>query len=303
MKNCKPPPIKIRTVTEIVNSKEKLKRDYDLADFDAKNLNSLESYNTLKIKLILVKYMAMLNTLKLTQPLLTTFRDRNAQREIVTIVLASMGFVHNRVNPLVNNFDNRMEFVIIENRDHTIPGEPIIFRQTDNGDLMCLIDRVSIMKMLERQFDTDMCVDNIIKEKNKIKIMKAFTSVGTKKRSHNNYDDYDDDDDINGQNKFAADIRLSESETTRYLTLLFVIEHAYCHYCIIKNYGIYNYIQSMIDHKLFASKCRPTMNMSFDNLLLSKLKFCIEDSDNNATNKLLNYNGKSCGGGGILSYN
>ncbi|QWO71539.1 ODV-e27 [Orgyia pseudotsugata single capsid nuclopolyhedrovirus] len=263
---CQAPP-KLRTVTEIITSKDKLKRDYDLTEFDAKNLNSSESYNTLKIKLVLAKYMAMLNTLKLTQPLLTIFRDRNAQREINTIILASLGFVHNRVNPLVNNFDGRMEFVILENRENIIPGEPILFRKNENDDMVCIIDRVSIMKMLERQFDVEMCVENVVKENNKFKMMKAFTSAGTKRKTYEN--DYAADNDI----------KLSESEGTRYLALLFIIEHAYCHYCIFINYGIVNYVQSLIDHKLFASKCRPTMSASYDNLLLSKFKFSIEESD------------------------
>ncbi|ABY65736.1 occlusion-derived virus envelope protein 27 [Orgyia leucostigma nucleopolyhedrovirus] len=261
---------KLRTVTEIITSKDKLKRDYDLTEFDAKNLNSSESYNTLKIKLVLAKYMAMLNTLKLTQPLLTIFRDRNAQREINTIVLASLGFVHNRVNPLVNNFDGRMEFVILENRENIIPGEPILFRQNENDDMVCVIDRVSIMKMLERQFDAEMCMDEMVKENNKIKMMKAFTSAGTKRKQLQGY-----------ENDYAADndIKLSEIEGTRYLNLLFIIEHAYCHYCIFKNYGAIGYVKSLIDHKLFASKCRPTMSASYDNLLLSKFKFSVEESD------------------------
>ncbi|AGR56764.1 odv-e27 [Hemileuca sp. nucleopolyhedrovirus] len=292
---------KIRTVTEIIHGKDKLKRDYDLSDFDAKNLNSLQSYNALQIKIVLCHYMATLNTLNLTQPLLTIFRDRNAQREIVTVILASIGFVHNRVNPFINNFDNRMEFVIIENREDIIPGEPILFRQNENDDMVCLIDRVSIMKMLERQFDTEMCINDLAKEKNKIKVMRAFTSAGRKRRrsssgqpdGRNPWRNYYSDDFGNGGGDDR--IKLSEADATRYLTLLFIVEHAYCHYCIFKNYGIHSYIESMSDHTLFASKCRPTMNTSFNNLLLSKFKFSIEESDSlklNSTKKfvgIINY--------------
>lgn len=268
MKRLKCSNPKIRTVTQVVSSNEKLGKDYDLTDFDAKNRNSLESYNALKIKLVLVKYMAMLNTLKLTQPLLTIFRDKTAQHEIVTIILASLGFVHNRVNPMVNNFDNKMEFVVVENRQDVIPGEPIVFRQNENDEIVCMIDRLSIMRMLERQFDTDVSVTSIMREQNKVKLMKAFSSAGTKRRCS---------DASNNDSSLALDIRLTETDCTRYVTLLFIVEHAYCHYVIFKNDGAINYIQSLTNHQLFASKCRPTFNMTFNNLLLSKIKFNIED--------------------------
>ncbi|AHH82607.1 ODV-EC27 [Buzura suppressaria nucleopolyhedrovirus] len=288
MKRLKCAP-KMRTVTEIIDGKDKLTRDYDLTEFDAKNINSKEDFNVLHTKMIIVKYMAMLNTLKLTQPLLTIFRDANAQREIVTVVLASLGFVHNRVHVMVNNFDSRMEFVVLENRENIIPGEPIVFTQNENDDFVCIIDRLSIMKMLERQFDTDMCMDRMFKEKNQIKMMKAFNNSGRKKKRLSS--------DYNGPD--YGDIKLSEIEVTRYLTMLFIIEHAYCHYYIFKNYGAFNYFQSIIDHKMFVNKCKPTSNMSFENLLLSKIKFTIEETDA--------YKLGSSGGNksslGILSYN
>lgn len=283
---CQSP--KIRTVTEVINSNEKLTKEYDLTEFDAKNLNSLESYDTLKIKLVLVKYMAMLNMLKLTQPLLTTFRDRTAHKEIVTIVIASLGFVHNRVNPLINNFNTKMEFVVVESRQDVIPGEPILFRQNDNDEMVCIIDRLSIVRMLERQFDTDMNVNTLIKEQNKLQLLKAFSSAGTKRR-RSDVDDFDD------ESKLGYDFSLSEAECTRYLTLLFVIEHAYCHYVIFKNDGVYNYLTSLTDHTLFASKCRPTMNMAFGNLLLSKIKFSLEECD---SSRILNNKNV----GGILGF-
>ncbi|AAZ67383.1 orf13 [Trichoplusia ni single nucleopolyhedrovirus] len=269
---------KVRTVTEIINSDDKLQKEYDLTEFDVKNLNSLESYDTLKIKLVIVKYMAMLNTLQLTQPLLTIFRDRNATREIVTVVLASLGFVHNRVNPLVNNFNRKMEFIIVESKNLTIPGEPILFRHNENEDIVCIIDRVSIVKMLEKQFDTDMNVSNIIQEHQKLKLIKSFTSV--KKRK--SFDDQD--------NSFY--IKLNEIEATQYTTLLFIMEHAYGHYYILKNYGIYNYTQSLLDHTIFTQKYKPSLNVNFANLLLSKFKFTVEESEGNRS--------KSCSGNSNL---
>lgn len=267
---------KIRTVTEIINGNEKLQKDYDLAEFDAKNLNSLESYDTLKIKLVIVKYMAMLNTLQLTQPLLTIFRDRNATRDIVSIVVASLGFIHNRVHPLVTNFDNKMEFVVTDRHDVVIPGEPLMFRLNDREEIVCTIDRLSIVKMLERQFDTDMSVGSILKEKQKVKLMKTFAPA-RKRRS-------DDQEAL---------IKITETETTQYVTLLFIMEHAYGHYSILKNYGIFNYSESLLDHSVFANKCKPTLNSNYSNMLLSKFKFRVEDSEKSSNKNNL----------GILSYN
>ncbi|AAZ38315.1 ODV-EC27 [Agrotis segetum nucleopolyhedrovirus A] len=267
---------KIRTVTEIINGNEKIHKDYDLAEFDAKNLNSLESYDTLKIKLVIVKYMAMLNTLQLTQPLLTIFRDRNATRDIVSIVVASLGFIHNRVHPLVTNFDNKMEFVVTDRPDVVIPGEPLMFRLNDREEIVCSIDRLSIVKMLERQFDTEMSVGNILKEKQKVKLMKTF-APSRKRKS-------DDQEAL---------IKISEMETTQYVTLLFIMEHAYGHYSILKNYGIFNYSESLLDHTVFANKCKPTLNSNYSNLLLSKFKFRVEDYEKSSNKNNL----------GILSYN
>ncbi|QEI03569.1 ODV-EC27 [Spodoptera cosmioides nucleopolyhedrovirus] len=269
---------KIRTVTEIINGNEKLQKEYDLAEFDAKNLNSLESYDTLKIKLVIVKYMAMLNTLRLTQPLLTIFRDRSATRDIVAIVVASLGFIHNRVHPLVTNFDNKMEFVVTDRPDLVIPGEPILFRLNERDEIVCTIDRLSIVKMLERHFDTDMNVCTNFKEKQKVNLMKTF-APSRKRRSEDNHESY---------------IKISEMETTQYVCLLFIMEHAYGHYSILKNYGIFNYSESLLDHTLFANKCKPTLNSNYSNMLLSKFKFRVEDGDKNSSNKNTL---------GILSYN
>ncbi|AKN80555.1 ODV-E27 [Perigonia lusca single nucleopolyhedrovirus] len=271
---CHSQPAKIRTVTEIINSQQKLSKTYDMAEFDAKNLNSLESYNSLKIKLVVAKYMAMLNTLKLTQPLLTIFRDKTAQREIVTIILASLGFVHNRVNPLVNNFDNRIEFIIIESKEDIFPGEPIVFRENENDDIVCIIDRISIVRMLERHFDTNMCMDSMMEQEKKLQMMKAFSSSGIKRRRNNH-----GDDDFDKTEAPMYDIQLSETECTRYLIMLLIVEHAYCHYVIFKNHGPNNYFESLVNHMLFTRICKSTLNMSFDNLLLSKFKFHLEECD------------------------
>lgn len=268
---------KIRTVTEIINGNEKLQKEYDLAEFDAKNLNSLESYDTLKIKLVIVKYMAMLNTLRLTQPLLTIFRDRSATRDIVAIVVASLGFIHNRVHPLVTNFDNKMEFVVTDRPDLVIPGEPILFRLNERDEIVCTIDRLSIVKMLERHFDTDMNVCANVKEKQKVNLMKTFAPL-RKRKSENDAESY---------------IKISEMETTQYVCLLFIMEHAYGHYSILKNYGIFNYSESLLDHTLFANKCKPTLNSNYSNMLLSKFKFRVEDGDKTSNKNTL----------GILSYN
>ncbi|ACI28857.1 agip156 [Agrotis ipsilon multiple nucleopolyhedrovirus] len=267
---------KIRTVTEIINGNEKLQKDYDLAEFDAKNLNSLESYDTLKINLVIVKYMAMLNTLQLTQPLLTIFRDRNATRDIASIVVASLGFIHNRVHPLVTNFDNKMEFVVTDRPDLVIPGEPIMFRLNDREEIVTTIDRLSIVKMLERHFDTDINVGSIVKEKQKVKLMKTFAP--TRKRKSDDYE---------------APIKITETEFTQYTTLLFIMEHAYGHYVILKNYGIFNYTESLLDHTVFANKCKPTLNSNYSNMLLSKFKFRVEDTEKSSNKTSL----------GILSYN
>ncbi|ABM45849.1 ODV-EC27 [Spodoptera frugiperda multiple nucleopolyhedrovirus] len=268
---------KIRTVTEIINGNEKLQKDYDLAEFDAKNLNSLESYDTLKIKLVIVKYMAMLNTLQLTQPLLTIFRDRSATRDIAAIVVASLGFIHNRVHPLVTNFDNRMEFVVTDRPDLVIPGEPIMFRLNDRDEIVCTIDRISIVKMLERNFDTHMNVTTNVKEKQKVNLMKTFAPPRKRKSDEDEQESY---------------IKISEVETTQYLCLLFIMEHAYGHYSILKNYGIYNYSESLLDHTLFANKCKPTLNSNYSNMLLSKFKFRVEDGEKSSNKTAL----------GILSY-
>ncbi|QHB21670.1 ODV-ec27 [Artaxa digramma nucleopolyhedrovirus] len=288
---------KIRTVTEIINGKDKLKRDYDMTEFDAKNLNSLESYNNLQIKLILVKYIAMLSTLNLTQPLLTIFKERNMKSEINTIILASLGFSHNRVNPIINNFDNRIEFEIVEDPQHTIPGEPILFMQNENDDIVCYIDRVSIAKTIDRQFDVDICVDTLVEEHKKIKIMKAFTKSGRKRTRQNSSETMVVFDEYYNYNNPSA-IAINETIATQYLNLLFIVEHAYCHYCILKNYGIYSYIRSMVDHTMFSNKYKPTNSVALENLLLSKFRFTVEEFDKinvNTTNaknsvKMLSYN-------------
>ncbi|AGA16291.1 odv-ec27 protein [Thysanoplusia orichalcea nucleopolyhedrovirus] len=262
---------KIRTVTEIVNSNEKVQKTYELAEFDLKNLSSLESYETLKIKLALSKYMAMLSTLEMTQPLLEIFRNKADTRQIAAVVFSTLAFIHNRFHPLVTNFTNKMEFVVTETNDTSIPGEPILFTENE-GVLLCSVDRVSIVKMLSREFDTDTLV-NFESDNCNVRIAKTFGAT-KRKNAPPRTDDYERSHDMD-----LSDFSITEIETTQYLTLLLTVEHAYLHYYIFKNYGVFEYCKSLTDHSLFTNKLRSTMSTKTSNLLLSKFKFTIEDFD------------------------
>lgn len=257
---------KIRTVTEIVNGQDKLTKDYELDELNEKNLNSLVSYDNLGTKIVIAKYMAMLNMLQLTQPLVATFRDRNAVREVVSIVHSSIGFVHNRVNPLIKHFD-RMEYIITHDTKYSVPGEPLFFAtspSSDDNTIRCYIDRPTIVRALEKEVDTTISVYEIDGSRSKQnKLANAFRSNMKRKR------DYED---------ASPDIQLSELETTQYLTLLLMVEHAYIHYNVLHNYDVHNYTRSLSDHSIFAQKAA-NLHTIFNNLLLSKFKFTIEDFD------------------------
>ncbi|AKN80954.1 ODV-E27 [Lonomia obliqua multiple nucleopolyhedrovirus] len=271
---------KIRTVTEIIDNSEKIQKTYDLTEFDVKNLNSLESFERIKIKLVLAKYMAMLNTLELTQPILEIFRNKADTRQIAAVILSTLGFIHNRFNPLVKNFNNKMEFVITETNDTSIPGEPILFTE-NNGVILCSVDRLSIVKMLSREFDIELSIQYSDKDNNNIRIAKtlgnsdnALQRKSVQRQDHqNSISDYD--------------FNITENEVTQYLTLLLIMEHAYLHYYIFKNYGIYEYGKSLVDHSMFINKLRSTMNTKTFNLLLSKFKFSVEDFDKINSNSVL----------------
>lgn len=265
---------KVRTVTEIVNSDEKIQKTYELAEFDLKNLSSLESYETLKIKLALSKYMAMLSTLEMTQPLLEIFRNKADTRQIAAVVFSTLAFIHNRFHPLVTNFTNKMEFVVTETNDTSIPGEPILFTENE-GVLLCSVDRPSIVKMLSREFDTEALV-NFENDNCNVRIAKTFNA--SKRKNTTRSDDYES----NKQPDYdmdLSDFSITEVEATQYLTLLLIVEHAYLHYYIFKNYGVFEYCKSLTDHSLFTNKLRSTMSTKTSNLLLSKFKFTIEDFD------------------------
>ncbi|AGR57050.1 ODV-E27 [Choristoneura rosaceana nucleopolyhedrovirus] len=272
---------KVRTVTEIVPCNVKIPKTYDLAEFDLKNLSSLESFETTKVKLVLSKYMAMVNTLEMTQSLLEVFRNKNDTRQIVAVVLATMGFVHNRFNPLVTHFNNKMEFVMTETADTGIPGEPILFTEND-GVLLCAVDRPSIVKMLSREFDVDAVVDPKTHDHG-LRIAKTLVSNNRKRRTSD-----DDNEFIKRPKTFneysqcmdaLSDFSITETEATQYLTLLLIVEHAYLHYYIFKNYGAVEYSKSLLDHSLFVNKLRSSMNAKAYNLLLSKFRFAIEEFD------------------------
>nr|AXE72200.1 occlusion-derived virus envelope/capsid protein [Anticarsia gemmatalis multiple nucleopolyhedrovirus] len=273
---------KVRTVTEIVHNDAKLPRTYDLAEFDLKNLSSLESFETTKIKLVLSKYMAMINTLEMTQPLLEVFRNKADTRQIVAVILATMGFVHNRFNPLVTHFNNKMEFVMTETPETSIPGEPILFTEND-GVLMCAVDRPSIVKMLSREFDVDATVDMKAPDHG-LRIAKTLAASKRKRRTSDD-DDYEfiqrpkTFDEYNKCLDALSDFNITETEATQYLTLLLIVEHAYLHYYIYKNYGVVEYSKSLLDHSLFVNKLRSSMSTKAFNLLLSKFRFGIEEFD------------------------
>ncbi|AAQ91685.1 occlusion-derived virus envelope/capsid protein [Choristoneura fumiferana DEF multiple nucleopolyhedrovirus] len=273
---------KVRTVTEIVHNDAKLPRTYDLAEFDLKNLSSLESFETTKIKLVLSKYMAMINTLEMTQPLLEVFRNRADTRQIVAVILATMGFVHNRFNPLVTHFNNKMEFVMTETAETSIPGEPILFTEND-GVLMCAVDRPSIVKMLSREFDVNATVDMKAPDHG-LRIAKTLAASKRKRRTSDD-DDYEfiqrpkTFDEYNKCMDALSDFNITETEATQYLTLLLIVEHAYLHYYIYKNYGVVEYSKSLLTISLFVNKLRSSMSTKAFNLLLSKFRFGIEEFD------------------------
>ncbi|AOT85483.1 odv-ec27 [Cyclophragma undans nucleopolyhedrovirus] len=304
---------KIRTVTEIINKDEKIQKNYDLSEFDVKNLNSLESYEDLKIKLVIVKYIAMINTLQLTQPLLEVFKNKADTQQIAAVILSTLGFIHNRFNPLVTHFNNKMEFVITETNDTSIPGEPILFTEND-GVVLCAVDRPSIVKMLNREFDFETSID-FGQENNSIRIAKTLGAGGglsgggaaRKKRfamnsissssSSNKYSSYYNSDVIYNRRcdeynrpldeMDLNDFNVTETEVTQYLTMLLIMEHAYLHYYIFKNYGVFEYSQSLVDHSLFTNKLRSSLNTKTFNLLLSKFKFTIEDFDKINSNSIV----------------
>jgi Baculovirus occlusion-derived virus envelope protein EC27 len=276
---------KIRTTTEIINSDDKVHKSYDLTEFDIKNKSSLDSYETLKIKLVLVKYMAMLNTLELTQPILEIFRNKSDTQQISAVVSSSLGFVHNRFNAMVTHFNNNMEFVITETKDTCIPGEPILFTENDNK-IMCAVDRKSIVKMLSRDFDLDSSIEYGNLETDGVRIAKVFGAAENPKKLQKSYSPSHVDDGLFSssrsrydESKTITDFNLTENEVTQYLILLLIVEHAYLHYHIFKNYGLYEYGESLRDHSTFTNKLRSSMNEKISNLLLSKFKFTIEDFD------------------------
>lgn len=272
---------KVRTVTEIVHNNAKIPKTYDLTEFDLKNLSSLESFETTKIKLVLSKYMAMLNTLEMTQSLLEVFRNKTDTRQIVAVVLATMGFIHNRFNPLVTHFNTKMEFVMTETAETSIPGEPILFTENDNV-LLCAVDRPSIVKMLSREYDVDVSVDPKAPDHG-LRIAKTLVATNKRKRHTS-----DEDEHIKCPTTFSeysrrmdalSDFNITETEATQYLTLLLIVEHAYLHYFIFKNYGAVDYSKSLLDHSLFVNKLRSSMSAKTHNLLLSKFRFAIEEFD------------------------
>ncbi|AWD33679.1 occlusion-derived virus envelope/capsid protein E27 [Samia cynthia nucleopolyhedrovirus] len=272
---------KVRTVTEIVHNEAKMPKTYDLAELDLKNMASRETEETMKIKLVISKYMAMLNTLEMTQPLLEVFRNKADTRQIVAVVLATMGFVHNRFNPLVTHFNNKMEFVMTETANTTIPGEPILFTEND-GVLLCAVDRPSIVKMLSREFDVNAPVDLKVPDHG---LRIAKTLAASNKRRRRDSDDTEPFrrprtfDEYNRCMDALSDFGITETEATQYLTLLLIVEHAYLHYYIYKNYGMVEYSKSLLDHSLFANKLRSSMSTKATNLLLSKFQFAIEEFD------------------------
>ncbi|AXU41459.1 ODV-EC27 [Alphabaculovirus altermyunipunctae] len=268
---------KVRTVTEIVNGHDKLTKDFELDELNDKNLNSLVSYDNFNTRLVLAKYMAMLQMLNLSQSLLATFRDRNAAQDIVQIVHNSLAFVHQRVNPMVNSF-HKMEYIVTNEIKHSIPGEPFFFattlsEDTDEQIVRCYIDRPTIARTLEKQIDTSINVYEL--DANRIgsnKLANAFRGAAEKRRRTDDY--YDDQ---------FSDIKLSEIDVTRYLTMLLMIEHAYIHYNVLRNYDVNNYTRTLSDHSIFGQKAANFYN-TFNNLLMSKFKFTIEDHDHLKSN-------------------
>lgn len=270
----------IRTVTEIRDGPDKIVKNVDLAEINQKSKHAFDKYGQLKKKVKIAKYLSMIATLNIQDYLPAIFKNANGYENIVTIINATLGYVHNTVNrPVSSCFNTKIEYIVTHTRETSIPGEPIFFFQnTESAILYCFIDRLTISKLMTREIDVVTEIgDETVSSKNKL--AEIFYKKGpTNRKRHRDYDDLLQDNN-----------NLPELDVTQYVILLFLVEHAYKHLYILKNCDQFNYSMSLHDHSVFSRKIRPCGSGSrLNNLLLSNINFKVEAPDTTSRkNRLL----------------
>ncbi|AUA60240.1 ODV-E27 [Operophtera brumata nucleopolyhedrovirus] len=261
----------IRTVTEIRDGPDKIVKNVDLAEINQKSKLAGDKYGQLKKKVKIAKYLSMITTLNIQDYLPAIFNNANGYENIVTIINATLGYVHNTVNrPVSSCFNTKIEYIVTHTRETSIPGEPIFFyRNAESAILYCFIDRLTISKLMTREIDVVTEIgDETVSSKNKLAEIFYKKGPPTRKRPR----DYDDIlQDINS---------LPELDVTQYVILLFLVEHAYKHFYILKNCEYYHYIKSLWDHSVFSGKISSCgAGSRLNNLLLSNINFKVEAPD------------------------
>ncbi|ADD73864.1 ODV-E27 [Lymantria xylina nucleopolyhedrovirus] len=111
-----------------------------IKNLDLKNWFVSFNLDTIKLRLVLVRYMLVLDALKTKRPLSEVFRDGGDLRQIASVVMATVNFVNDRFYPLLMHLNEPR--VLITEDDN--PCGAIAFLKNDH----ILIHRLTVVKKL-----------------------------------------------------------------------------------------------------------------------------------------------------------
>ncbi|QBQ01639.1 odv-ec27 [Hyphantria cunea granulovirus] len=272
-----------RTVTQIADAETVYQKTFDVRDLDSKSEVYLRETEKREMCLILAKYIAMVQQLKIPDIKLV-FGSKNNSEHLLMLVSRSLAFINHQVFPHCTTFVD-MDFNITEERKYSIPGEPIVFYKPINSEakqtVRCFIDRPSIIRILDKpvdvklMFDKDDCRTNIVTGLlDKIKMIETQHCMNKFQRF--------------ATSEFVCttgDFKMEEEYITQFVILLIIFSWAYLGYYKLQRTDFQQYFDFMHNHESLE---RHGIISNLGNLFITKFRFKIsEDSEKRSASGMI----------------
>lgn len=254
-----------RTVTEI--SDNLYTKKFDTRDLINKSEAYINNQERREIFLILSRYIALVYNLNIKDVKLV-FSDLD-NRGLITLVYFSLSFVNNQMFPHSRRL-GKLNFVVVNEREKSIPTEPIVFSKSINSDsdqtITCYIDKPAILRILEKPIDVDVKFD--VDDRNEFSnLLDQLKSIEYRKCTKGF-------DVLNSPFSFCRqdeDFKYDEYYVTQFVILLIIFTNAYLGYYKLARTDFEQYLNYL------TSRDNLIDNTNLSNLFLSYFSFYAEE--------------------------
>ncbi|ABC61211.1 ODV-E27 [Choristoneura occidentalis granulovirus] len=256
-----------RTVTEIVDSENFYKKEFDVTDLEYKNEAYLQKNKKRQLFLMVAKYFVEV-VKELNIPDIRVLFDSNETDKIFTFVYYSLAFINNQMLPHNKQFID-IKFFRITDRKMAVATDPILFyKSLDSEDqtITCYVDTVNIHRILSKFVDVDTKFEP---DDDKKEVFKLIDRI--KKVEQRNLDLYCFNKIMLVDNQPTP--TMDETYVTPFVTLLIIFSNAYLDLFKLLRSDFQQYYNYLLDHEgLVKERSLPNIN----NIITGNFSFKID---------------------------